>query len=274
MVILRLALLLVVGSQAFAGPLDDAFNRLYNFDFPGAQSIVTKYIAANPSDPLGYGVRAAGYLYSEFDRLQILESQFFEDDKRIIAKKKLQADPKMRDAFDKAIVATREKANAVLATHPNDTNAIFSLSIADGLLSDYDSLIDKRTFASLAAAKEAQTYSLRLLKIDPNYIDAYLTTGFSEYLVDSLYFFVRWFVHFDGIKGDKEVAIQQLEKVAQHGRYLKGFAKILLAIAFLRAQEPEKAKAMLQELIHDYPGNPLYRKELAKIETQLKSARK
>jgi hypothetical protein len=52
--------------------IDRAFNRMYNFDFPGAQAIL--------DEPLAYSVRGATYLFSEFHRLKILEMEFFADD--------------------------------------------------------------------------------------------------------------------------------------------------------------------------------------------------
>src|SRR5690349_7443867 len=68
--------------------LDQAFARLYNTDFRGAHTHLDRYISAQPADTLGYAMRASAYSFSELDRLGILESEFFGDDKRIIEKKK------------------------------------------------------------------------------------------------------------------------------------------------------------------------------------------
>jgi len=46
-------------------------------------------IAAHPQDPLPYAFRAAADLFYEMDRLGYWESEFLSDDKRIVAKKKL-----------------------------------------------------------------------------------------------------------------------------------------------------------------------------------------
>jgi hypothetical protein len=54
------------------------------------------------------------------------------------------------------------------------------------------------------------------------------------------------------------VGIQQLEIAADHGRYLRPFAKILLALAALRENKPELARTQLNELVAEFPENPLF----------------
>ncbi len=103
------------------------------------------------------------------------------------------------------------------------------------------------------------------MKLDPKFYDAYLAAGFSEYLVGSLPFFIRWFVHFDNVSGSKEAGVRNLQLVANEGHYLKPFAKILLGIAALREKRPHDAQRLLTELSHNYPQNPLFRKELEKL---------
>ena len=61
--------------------IDRAFARMYNTDFRGAHESIDRYVSAQPADPLGYAVRASAYLFSELDRLGILESEFFGNDK-------------------------------------------------------------------------------------------------------------------------------------------------------------------------------------------------
>ena len=60
-----------------------ALQRMYNFDFEGAHKLINEQAAMAPSDPACYWVRAAAYLFSELDRLEILQSDFFESDNRI-----------------------------------------------------------------------------------------------------------------------------------------------------------------------------------------------
>ena len=229
-----------------------------------------RYIAAEPADPLGYGLRASAYLFQELIRLGVLEGEFFADDKRIIDKKKLKPDPEVRRKLFQAIDEAKSRAKAALAKNPDDQNALFTMAVTNGIITDYTALVEKRQISSLSTAKESNAYAQRLLKVNAQYYDAYLTTGFTEYLVGSLPFFVRWFVHFDDVKGNKNTGIQNLQIVAKSGHYLRPFARILLAIVYLREKKPLETQKMLTELAVEFPENALIRKELAKLNSQLK----
>lgn len=255
---------------AVEAPIDEAFRHLYNFQFQPAHDVLNRYIAAHSEEPLPYAVRASAYLFYELDRLGILESEFLIDDKRIAKKEKaLQPDPKVRVAFMKALEDVQSRANAVLAANPNDKSALLALCIDQGVTMDYMAFIEKHQFRSLTPAERSNSYAQRLIKLDPNFHDAYLTAGLSEYLVASLPFFVRWFVHFDNVNGNKEKGVQSLETVARDGHYLKPFAKILLGIINLREKKYREAQRLLMELNRDYPDNPLFRTELAKLNNKV-----
>ncbi len=249
--------------------IERAFGRMYNLDFPGAHSILDAYIAQHPEDPLGYVVRAAAYLFSELDRLQILEGEFFLDDKKIIEKKKLKADPQVRAKLFAAVEQGQQRARDRLAKDPNDRNALYSMTLSTGVITDYTSLIDKRQWGSLAYLKQSHRYAVRLLRLDPEFYDAYLTTGLSEYIIANLPFYFRWFARFDDVEGSKSQGIERLRTVAEKGHYMKGFARIVLAIAYMREKKPEETRRLLLDLVRDYPENPLLKKELAKVSAHL-----
>jgi hypothetical protein len=264
---LSLALIAPLAASSSAEPLlDEAFGHLYNFDFPAAHADIDREIAARPDDALPYAVRASGYLFAELDRLGILESEFLTDDKRIAEKKNPpQPDPATRAKFLKAVADAQSRADAALAKDPNDKTALFAMCITQGVATDYMALVEKHQIMSLSPAKKSNDYAQRLLRLDPKFYDAYLAAGFSEYLVGSLPFFIKWFVHFDNVSGNKQAGIHNLQLVASEGHYLKPFAKILLGIAALREKRPHDAQRLLAELSENYPRNPLFRKELEKL---------
>jgi hypothetical protein len=251
-------------------PLDSALQQLYNFNFAATHDSLTRYIAANPRDPMPFALRASAYLFSELDRLGILESEFLVDDAKIAEKKKVQEpDANIRKLFLQALTDTQARGDEALKANPNDRNALLALCIAQGVATDYMAFVDKRQFSSLSLAKRSNNYAQRLLKLDPKYYDAYLSTGISEYMVGSLPFFVKWFVHFDNVSGNKDRGKENLALVANEGHYFRPFAKILLGIISLREKRPQDAQKVLIELTRDYPGNPLFRKELAKLNSRL-----
>ena len=261
----------IVLAAAEAPSVDSALHSMYNFDFGEAHRTLDNLIQANPRDPLPYAFRASAYLFSELDRLQILEGEFLADDQKIIEKKKqkLDPDPIVRQRFIAAMNDAMSRGEAAVQSNPNDTNALFAMCIAQGVNTDYMALVERRQMSSLSPARRSNNYAQRLLKLDPTFYDAYLTAGFSEYMVGSLPFFVKWFVHFDNVSGSKERGISNLQLAASNGHYFRPFAKILLGIVALREKRPLDAQKLLAELSRDYPRNPLFRKELAKITTKL-----
>jgi hypothetical protein len=258
-------------APAPAPSLDEAFTDLYNFDFPATHQVLTDYIALHPEEAMPYAVRAAGYLFFELDRLGILESEFLVDDKRIANRKvtALTPDAAIRARFMKALDETQARANATLARDPNDRAALLAMVMAQGVTVDYMAFVEKHQFRSLTPAERSNAYAQRLLRLDPKFYDAYLTAGLSEYMVGSLPFFIRWFVHFDNVDGDKAKGVRSLELVSRQGHYLKAFAQILLGIIQLREKRPREARELLVDLSQKYPGNPLFKKELRMLNAKL-----
>lgn len=93
-----------------------------------------------------------------------------------------------------------------------------------------------------------------------------LSCAEANYIIGSLPALKRFFLHFKGISGDKRGGIQQFEIAAARGRYLRPFAKILLAMAALREKNPELARIQLAELVAEFPENPLFFRELVKLD--------
>jgi hypothetical protein len=171
--------------------------------------------------------------------------------------------------MQKALQDAQSRGEAALKVNPNDRNALFAMTIAQGVTADYMALVDKRQFGSLSPSKRSNNYAQQLLKLDPKFYDAYLTAGFSDYIVGSLPFFVRWFVHWDNVSGNKELGKEHLELTAREGHYFRAFARILLAIVDLHEKRPQEAQKLLAELSREYPDNQLFRRELAKLNAKL-----
>ena len=250
--------------------LDRAFQRMYNFDFAGAHGLIDAYVAAHESDPMGYAARATAHLFSEMDRLGILASDFFSDDDKIVDKKKLKPDPRVRDAFYWASTQSRERAEKALAGNGGDKNALLAMAMHFGLLTDYAAFVERRQIGSLTYAKQSQHYAVRLLKIDPEMGDAYLTTGITEYVLGSVPFFVKWFVKFEEAKGSKEQAMRNLDMVVKKGRFFGPFARILMAVVALREKRRQDARVWLEGLVREFPENKLLARELDKISPKMR----
>jgi hypothetical protein len=245
--------------------LDAGFHLLYELKTVEARAQFKAWQKSHPQDPLGYASEAASYLFEECYRQGVLTSDFFLDNERFLGEIPLKPDPQLRTAFFASVKQTQDLAQLRLRTNPDDPNALFAMSLGLGMQADYASLIDKRQLDSLKKIREADTYSHRLLKVAPGAADAYLGLGTANYIIGSLPGTKKFFLGLAGIHGDKKRGIEQLETAANHGHYLRPFAKILLALTALREKQPEVARAQLTELAAEFPGNSLFASELAKL---------
>jgi hypothetical protein len=245
--------------------LDAGFHLLYELKFEEARNHFELWQKSHPEDPLGSASEAAAYLFEECYRQGVLTSEFFLDDKRFLGKIPLKPDPKLRAAFFAADKQAQDLAQSRFKTNPDDANALFAMTLSLGMQANYASLIDKRQLDSLKKVREADVYAKKLLVVAPDAADAYLGLGMANYFIGSLPGTKKFFLSFAGIHGDKKAGIQQLEITAEHGHYLRPFAKILLALAALREKKTEVARTQLKELVAEFPENQLFASELAKL---------
>jgi TolA-binding protein len=68
-----------------------------------------------------------------------------------------------------------------------------------------------------------------------------------------------------GAATNREEGIRLLRLTAAEGHYLAPFARMMLAVAALRENNPKEARTILIELSREYPQNTLYARELARI---------
>ncbi len=245
--------------------LEAGFHLLYELKPVEARAKFASWQGAHPEDSLGSASVAASYLFEECYRQGILTSDFFLDNKRFLGKVPLKPDPELRTAFFAADKQAQYLAELRLKKYPDDTNALFAITLSLGMEADYAALIDKHQVESLKMIRDADKYAKRLLAIAPEGTDAYLTLGTANYIIGSLPGYKKFFLGFSGIHGDKNEGIRQLELAAASGHYLRPFAKIMLALAALREKKPEVARIQLQELVTEFPENPLFASELAKL---------
>jgi hypothetical protein len=219
-----------------------------------------------PSDPLGKAAEAASYLYQEFNEKGVFTSAFFLDDDRFLGGVAGKPSDNRNSAFLQVNGQARQMAQEILKSNARDPHGLLVLTMADGMESDYDALIEKKQLAGLSMMRRAESEATMLLAIDPSAQDAFLALGASNYVIGSLPGYKRFFLKIGGVHGDKERGIQQMQRAAEYGHYLKPFAKILLALGYEREHQPDSARILLAELTAQFPENPLFAHELALLQ--------
>jgi hypothetical protein len=246
--------------------LDQGFQLLYNLDFEQAHEMFLAWQREHPQDPVGPTAEAAGLLFSEFHRLGILEAQFYENDKSFLGRDKPADDPGVRDRFNAALTLAEKTATIRLASNPRDRDALFAMTLSAGLHADYAALIEKRNLSSLHYTRDANDWAGKLLAVDPDCYDARVATGFSKYIIGSMAAPMRWLLRMGGVAGNKKQGIIELQLTAERGQYLAPFARILLAIAYVRDKDNVRARQLLAGLRDEFPKNPLFAREIARLD--------
>jgi len=246
--------------------IDRGYRQMYDLQFTEAHQTFSQWERQHPGDPIGPASNAAAYLFSEFDRLHILQSEFFVEDSLFRRRPKVQPDPDIRQSFDAELTKADTLSNEILERMPQDTDALFARILALGLRADYRALIERRDLDALKVIKNSRATAEKLLTIEPDYYDAYLAIGVENYLFSLKPAPVRWVLQMGGGEVDRQRGIDDLRLTAEKGRYLAPYARLLLGVAALRDKDRGKARDILNSLAREFPHNRLYTEELVRLQ--------
>lgn len=247
--------------------LDQGFRAMYNLQFDEALSKLEAAKGLSKDDPLPWVAQSSAILFREFTRLKILRSETFISDENFDARPAQKWDPAGKKQFDDTLAGAEQIAQERLKHDKNDIRALFALTLVNGLRADDTALITKKNIAAIGYTKAASGFAERLLALAPNQYDAYLATGMGKYIVGGKAAPIRWLLRLDGLKGDQEQGVKEMKLAAEQGHYLAPFARILLAFDDLRHKNKAEALKKLTWLHDQYPNNPIFALEIAKLET-------
>ncbi len=245
--------------------LDAGYYDMYNLNFAGAHKVFGEWMKTNPDDPLGPASDAAAFLFSEFDRLGVLDVELFTDDDTFTARKKLPPNPQARRDFEDRAAQGERLARAKLQKAPGDAQALYALTLISGLRSDMAAMIDKKDYAALKLTEQGSKLAAQTLASDPNLYDAHIAVGVENYMLALKPAILRLFLFMRGDAMDKEEGVRQIRICAEKGHYLAPFARLMLAVTDLRAGNMAHAREMLSGLATEFPQNTLYRRQLDRI---------
>jgi hypothetical protein len=271
-------LLLLTPVAAFAGNTPDlgspslttvpelsaGFDLLYQQKFGEARDTFTDWASRNPDQPFGQVAVAASYLFEELSRQGVLSSEFFLDERKFLHGIDGSPDPERMSHFRDALERARNLAAERQKTDPKDGEALLALTLAAGMESDAESILQKKRMDGLKHMKKANGYAKQLLAEHPDAADAYIAPGIANYVIGSQSGGTKVALWFGGVHGDKKLGMEQVARTAENGRYLRPFAKIILALAARREKQDALAQQLLRELSQQYPDNALFAAEYAK----------
>lgn len=248
-------------------------DALYNMDYATARERYTQMTRLAPDHPAGY-VYLANNLWLEWlNQSRRLTTStytggsFYEQDKdedKVDAKR----DRQFSDLINQALKVTQAR----LRSNPKDAEALYYQASAYGLRAGYDTTVKRSFVRAMGDANDSIAIQKKVLKADPDYVDAYMSIGLYEYVIDSLPFFWRSMARIAGLKGSKKKGIEHLELVTQKGKYAADDARVLLIGLYTKEHQPERALELISQLATKYPRNYLFGIERAAMLYRLNRA--
>jgi hypothetical protein len=246
-------------------PLNDGYYALYNLDFAAAHGHFQQWMTAHPEDCLGPASDAAAYIFTEFDRLGVLDIELFSDDNRFTSRTRPAIDPALKQGFNDRIAQAERLANAALQRNSKDANAFYCLAVTSGMQGDWASLIDRHEYGAYKFSELGSKYAKQALAINPTLYDANLAVGIENYMLSLKPAPIRWILGMAGAGTNKAEGVRLLKLTAEQGHYLAPFARLMLAVGELRDGRVQQGKAILIGLSQEFPQNTLYQRQIARL---------
>jgi tetratricopeptide (TPR) repeat protein len=262
-----------VGAQApvHTNPLNrdplvlEASEHFYNLDFPGAVQRFERFHAQHPGDPQATALLLNAVIFEELYRLDLLDTTFYANDGFLTGRHATQEDPRIRDhIFALADEAVRE-ADWRISKNPNDVDALFARGWVRSLRCAYIAMVERSFSAGFRLATKAKDDSVRVLQLDPDYVDAKLVVGVYEYVVGALPWPFKFLIGFAGITGSKSKGLEMLYDDGRRGFITSVPARTVIALFLRREGRYKEAIQVVRSLQAQYPHNYLFCLEEANL---------
>ncbi len=268
----RAALLFVFAAllpAAAEDPAAEGFDHLFNLEYDEALAVFQRLAAQEPDNPEYQNDIAATLLYRELFRAGALESELVSGTNPFLRRPKMQPPPEVREAFQRAVARSLELTGERLERNRDDVEALYFRGTALAVQANWDFLVRKAWLDALRAATQSRKLHQRILRLDPDNVDAMLIPGIHEYVVGSLPWYWKLLGCLAGFRGNKAKGIQMIERVAREGDRQRDNARFLLAAVYRRERRPQDAIPLLEDLIRDFPRNYLLRMEMVQMYSDL-----
>jgi tetratricopeptide (TPR) repeat protein len=256
-------------SRELEAQCTQGFQAIYQMDYKKGKEQFEKMIQSDPKHPAGYVYLASAIWLEHLSELRRLQSQLYNRGNAFFRQQKDKTDPAVEKLFYRTNEKGQIRAEMRLRSDKNDLAGLYYAGTALGAIAGYESTVKRSFLSSLHHGKEAVETHRKLLKHYPNFADAYMSLGLYNYVIGKLPRAMKILMMLGGVKGSKEVGLQQLERTLHHGKLAREEAAIVLAVLYDREKRPEDSLKLLRKLTAKYPTNPVFRFECATMLTKL-----
>lgn len=243
----------------------EAFVHFYELDYPGAVERFDRFHQEHPGDPQATALLLDAVIFQELYRQDLLDTTFYANDGFLTGHHATQEDPATRDRIlglaDEAI----HEADWRIGRNSSDIDALFARGWARSLKCTYLAMVERGFGAGFRLASKAKDDEMKVLQLDPNYVDAKLITGVYEYVVGALPGPFKFLIGFAGITGSKSRGMEMLKDAGNRGITTNVEARTVIALFLRRESKYKEAIQGVRSLKNEYPRNYLFWLEEANL---------
>ena len=236
----------------------EAFDHFYNLDYPGAIERFERFHAAHPGDPQGTVLLLDAVLFQELYRQDLLDTTFYANDGFLTGRHATQEDPQARDRIQALAAEAIHEADWRLGRNPNDVDALYARGWARALKCTYQAMVQRAYGSGFRLAMQAKDDHVRVLQLDPDYMDAKLVVGVYDYVVGALPLPFKLLIGFAGITGSKSKGLEMLTDDGNRGVVTNIEARTTIALFLRRESRYKEAIEVVRGLKSQYPRDYLF----------------
>ena len=243
----------------------EAFDHFYNLDYPGAIERFERFHAMHPGDPQGTALLLDAVLFQELYRQDLLDTTFYANDGFLTGRHVTQEDPKARDRILALADEAIHEADWRIGRNQNDVDAYYARGWARALKCTYIAMVQRGYGSGFRLAMQAKDDHMRVLQMDPQYVDAKLVVGVYEYVVGALPLPFKFVIGFAGITGSKSRGLEMLNDDGNRGVVTNVEARTVIALFLRREARYKEAIQVVRGLKTEFPRDYLFSLEEANL---------
>ncbi len=245
----------------FAQVLDHQFNLEYDV----ARGQLLEWLHQYPADVRALNYLGTVLLHREMFRRGILETRIYGELGEMFQTRKMPFSAGFQGELFEVLQKAQVLAENRLKQNPNDSEALYWAGITHATRAVFYFTMAKSYLAALRESTEARKAHAQVLKINPNFVDAWLVVGVNDYVVGVLPWYLKMLASLAGYRGNRAQGIEEVKRVIEPGSLAREDAKFILAILYRRQKMYPEALQVLQSLAESYPRNFLLQREVAEI---------
>jgi tetratricopeptide (TPR) repeat protein len=256
----------------------EAIAATYNIDYATARAKYEEIRKRLPYHPAGYLYLATVTWLEQLYKSRRLQTSLYRDRSSFYAgadkaKEETEGDavdPEVDRTFRDLMAQAKTKALALVARNRNDADALYFLGAVYGVMAGYEASTARKFFTALRNGSRSVDAHQKVLKLNPDYYDAYLSVGMYDYILGNLPFTYKAIATIAGHRGNAERGIKRLQTVVEKDAATADGARVLLLAVYQNEKRYDDALEILDYFTAKYPRNYLVKLEKAHTLVSLK----